>query len=589
MKNCLIISLGAFFLCSATSISRAEWTTESFALKAGWNAIYPLIDATHSTLDADLAGYPAIEEVWRWQPERVDPIQPGNPATPPTGLEWSVWRAGQPAESSFDKLAGNHGYLVKVADGTANFTLSIKGRPVLPEVRWRGDGIHLAGFPVISTGTTPTFSNYLAPTGFALGQAEILRYNGGPIASGSNPLVVNPTVGRITRGQAYWIRVEKFSRFYGPLSAQLDYGEEVRFGQRSDTARMVLKNETNATLTFTLDSVQSESAPAGQPAISGKLPLLVQVDAETEFTPLTTRTIELAAGKVVQVRLLPDRASMAGVVGARFAALMQLKTTAGVAGQQMFIPATAEIGSPAGLWVGEAQITQVGSILRRFARDSAGNPVRDPDGRPILIEDLTTPGGATDLPAVSRPYSLRLIVHVNAQGQARLLSHVYQGRLRDAPPEDSLGLTVDEDRLDPAFLGEAARLSVAHLPQDTRALLAGTFATAGTLNTAGDVTTAHASNLNPFLHIYHPDHDNLDAQFSNVLGDRRESFTIGRSIEFRFDASKPEGAGHTWGATLMTGTYLENISGPTKPNTSLRVRGPFELHKVSEIPAISGL
>ncbi len=99
-------------------------------------------------------------------------------------------------------MHANHGYLVKVADGTSDFTLQTKGRPVLPEVRWHGDGIHLAGFPVLATGTTPTFANYLAPTGFALAQAEILRYNGGPTAPDTNPLALNPTVSRITRGAA---------------------------------------------------------------------------------------------------------------------------------------------------------------------------------------------------------------------------------------------------------------------------------------------------------------------------------------------------------------------------------------------------
>jgi hypothetical protein len=235
---------------------------------------------------------------------------------------------------------------VKVADGSPDVTLTVKGRPALPEVRWRGDGIHLAGFPVVATGTTPAFATYLAPTGFALAQAEILRYVGGPIAADTNPLQVNPTVGRITRGQAYWVRVQRFSRYYGPLSAQLDYGGEVRFGTRSDTAKLVLKNETAANLTVTLGSVASESAPPGQTAIAGLLPLLAQVDAETEFAPLATRTITLAAGAVVQVRLLPNRAAMAGAVGARFAALLQLKTTAGVVGQEMFLPATAEVASP---------------------------------------------------------------------------------------------------------------------------------------------------------------------------------------------------------------------------------------------------
>jgi hypothetical protein len=80
----------------AVPAAMAEWRTESFGLKAGWNAIYPLVDASHSTLDFQLAAYPAVREVWRWQPERLDPAVPGNPQEGPAGLEWSVWKAGIP-------------------------------------------------------------------------------------------------------------------------------------------------------------------------------------------------------------------------------------------------------------------------------------------------------------------------------------------------------------------------------------------------------------------------------------------------------------------------------------------------------------
>ncbi len=585
MKNLLVPLLFAFLL---PPVLRAEWRTESFALKAGWNAIYPHVDASHATLDTLLAAYPAVKEVWRWQPERVDPRAPGEVNAAPAGAEWQVWKAGMPEETTFDRLDANYGYLIRLEDGAPNQTLNLKGRAALPEVRWRGDGLHLAGFPVLVTGTTPTFATYLAPTGFALAQAEILRYNGGPIVNGVNPLAVIPSVGRITRGQAYWVRVEKFSRYYGPLSAELEYGEDVRFGTRSDTATLVLKNQTTSSLTVTLDSVASETAPAGQPAISGVLQMLAQVDAETEFSALSTRTIVIGAGAVVQVRLLPNRLSMPGAVGSRFSSLLHLKTTAGLAGQEMFIPATAEVSSPAGLWIGEATITQVGSIVKRYQRDEQGNPRRDANGNPILFEDLTTPGSATELPAVQKPYTLRLIIHVNGQGQTRLLSHIYQGKLASAPSDQPMGLTLQESLLDAGALDKAVRLSVAHLPLDTNVLFNGAFNPGGSLSSSGAVETAKNSPVNPFLHTYHPDHDNLDARFQADPSRVHESFSISRTVRLALDVSKPADLPTTWGATLMSGIYEETIAGITKETSSIRVRGPFILHKVSDIPTISG-
>jgi hypothetical protein len=265
-----------------------------------------------------------------------------------------------------------------------------------------------------------------------------------------------------------------------------------------------------------------------------------------------------------------------------------LKTTAGVVGQEMFLPATAEVASPAGLWIGEASITQVGSIVRRYQRDAAGNTIKDANGNPQILEDLTTPGGATELPGVVRPYSLRLIVHVDALGQTRLLSHIFQGKLAAAPPDEPMGLALLESQLDSATLDKAVRLSVAHLPLDTNLAFNGLFSPGGSLVSNGDLVTPHNSPVNPFLHVYHPDHDNLDARFQQTLPPGRESFEIRRQISLGFDNSRPADLDTTWGATLMSGIYQETITGTTKPGSALRVRGPFVLHKISDIPAISG-
>jgi hypothetical protein len=582
------LAFSLLLTCLAATKIFAEWRTETFTLKAGWNAIYPNVDATHATLDDLLATYPDVREIWRWQPERVDPRLPRDVTVSPVGLEWQVWKRGMPADTTFDRLDANFGYLIRLSDTALTQTVAIKGRAALPEVRWRGDGLHLAGFPVISTGTRPTFAAYLAPTGFPLGSTDMLRYNGGPILSGSNPVPLNPTSSRIERGQAYWIRVEKFSRYYGPLKVEMDAGSRVAFGTRSDEAKLLLTNQTSGNLTLTLAAQASESAPDGLPAVAGTVPLKVQVDAETAWTSLTSRTITLAAGVIMPVRLTLDRPLLAGPPGSHFASLLRLTTTAGVAGQEMFLPVTADKGSLAGLWIGEAQISQVGSVALRYERDAAGNTVYETSGpnigKPRVIEDLTTPGGATTLPSVNRTYPLRLIVHVNNAGQAVLLSHVYQGKLAGAAPDAPLGLVRTESLLDAAELKSAVRLSVAHLPLDTALAFSGAFAAGGTLSNAAPLTTAYNAAENPFVHSYHPDHDNRDSRFQTLLPTGKESFDIRRRFTLTIDAVAPQGAASSWGNTLISGTYAEVIEGPYK--SPLRVQGPFALYKVSDTPTI---
>lgn len=562
----------------------AEWRTETFSIKPGWNAIYPSVDASHLTLDDLLAPYPAVMELWRWQPERVDPRLPENTTAAPAGVEWSTWKRGLPDETSFNSLAANYGYLVHLSETSNPLTISIKGRAKLPEVRWRGDALHLVGFPVLTTGTTPTFSTYLAAGGFALGSASILYYNGGAIANGLNPLSTPGNVSRIKRGQAYWVRLNQFSRYCGPLKIEVSAGEKLDFGSKSGTQSMLLTNQTTSSLTYTLSPAPSDTAPSGQPSVQGAVPLLIKVDAETAFTSLAgVRTLTLAAGAVSRVQVTVDRTAMAGAVGAHYASLLKLTTTAGVAGQEVYVPVTADVGTLAGLWIGEAQITQVGSVAIRYERDAAGNTVYGSDGKPRIVEDLTTPGSSTTLPGAKRAYPLRVILHVNAAGQATLLSHIYQGTLAVAPPDEPVGLVRNESLLDPASLRTAVRLSVAHLPLDT-ALPVGSFATGATL-AGSPLITAYDAALNPFVHTYHPDHDNLDARFQNKLPAGKESFDINRTITLKLDAAAPADADSNWGTTSMTGTYSERIEGPYK--TPIRVQGSVSLRKVSDIPAIT--
>jgi hypothetical protein len=70
---------------------------------------------------------------------------------------------------------------------------------------------------------------------------------------------------------------------------------------------------------------------------------------------------------------------------------------------------------------------------------------------------------------------------------------------------------------------------------------------------------AHNDGTNPFVHAYHPDHDNLDARFENLLDAGRESPAVQRNITLTF--STPPAFNPAWGATQLGGTYTESITG----------------------------
>lgn len=66
---------------------------------------------------------------------------------------------------------------------------------------------------------------------------------------------------------------------------------------------------------------------------------------------------------------------------------------------------------------------------------------------------------------------------------------------------------------------------------------------------------------NPFLHTYHPDHDNRDAEFSTIpLDIGEESYDVKRTIALLFATQEDDFDSLTSGATQLTGSYAEEIT-----------------------------
>ena len=88
---------------------------------------------------------------------------------------------------------------------------------------------------------------------------------------------------------------------------------------------------------------------------------------------------------------------------------------------------------------------------------------------------------------------------------------------------------------------------------------------------------------NPFLHRYHPDHDNLDERYENPVV---EAYAVTRQITLDFsdryppDEDLPERAVTPagWGVDLLGGYYTETLTGLHKDD--ITVHGPFILRRV---------
>jgi hypothetical protein len=244
------------------------------------------------------------------------------------------------------------------------------------------------------------------------------------------------------------------------------------------------------------------------------------------------------------------------------------------------VPVSAVMGSLAGLWVGNATVSQVGSYLKTYQTDANNNPVVSSNG------SYTVTSINTNLGSVAQSCPLRLIVH-NTGANAVLLQRVFWG----VDTSTNAILATAESFLDPTRLSAARRITAVHLPWSAANSpwpLTGQLAEGATLSTT--VTTAYDDqSSNPFLHTYHPDHDNLDATFQNQLPQGSESYQITRQITLNVLPPGSDFASLTAASQTLSGNYAETITlgGLGGASRTFNVAGFFSLNCISTIPVLA--
>jgi hypothetical protein len=371
----------AFVFALLAGTAHAQWFSTTYSLKGGWNAIYLHGDATHAAPDVhfpnsgDAAG---ILEVWRWNP-RPNQVQfTHSPLVPAPGTpEWHVWKRGIPAQSNLSQLTGQTAYLVKCT-GTAATTYNVpvvqKAQP--PSATWVRSGANLLGFPSGLNGAVyPSFSTYFQAFPAATsGGAKIYKYAGGDL-SFSNPIQIFSTASeQVDRNKAYWFEAEVVGNFYAPLNISLSQAAGLDFGRTGSVITALIRNTTAANMTLTLAPVASLPAPTGQDAITGQVPLTRRMlntqSATWAETPITAAYTEvIGANSTVELSFGVNRAAMSGASNALYASLLRLTDSTSLF--DISLPVSARQASMAGLWVGDATVTNVSSQVQSTATATA--------------------------------------------------------------------------------------------------------------------------------------------------------------------------------------------------------------------------
>lgn len=589
----LVLALGL----PAGFSARAQWLTQLVPLKAGWNAVFLHVDASYATLDQLVGGAAPkptpIVEVWRWNPDPADaagveaPQLPSGPSS-----QWTSWKRAENNTSVLQSVAGNTAYLVY---SSSDYTWRLKGRPVLPRYAWSTAGLNLLGFPTTSP-TPPNFEAYfsVAPT---LPGAEFYQYPGGDLGTNNPSRVFALRTTPVTRGKAYWVRAgENFNRYFSPFEITSGQTGGFDFGSDESVLAFRVRNVTDRPLTVALRLKPSEAVPAGQRPIVALPPLLWRgpqnladlTYASTNFTTNFVVNTTLAAagqpGSETEYVIGLDRLRLSDTVGDYYAGLLQFTDSLGYA--QIDVGISGTVGSTAGLWVGTAKVGEVAQYLTRYERGADDAPTVGTNG------SYRVAGLVTNLASTPTSFPLRLLVHAPTNGPARLFQQIFYG-FDDA---SNAVVTTRETVLSSNRRADARRLSAAHLPwtaDNPGWPFDGPLTRGATLRTS--VTNAYDNQAsNPFLHTFHPDHDNLDVRFGQALAQGAESYTVVRDVVLSVTAPDNDFASRVSAATTLTGTYSETLrflglarAGNAFDTRSFAVRGTFQLNRLTDVPRLT--
>lgn len=356
---------------------QAQWFETTYALKGGWNSIYLHGDATYASPDllfpnnGEKAG---VIEVWRWNPKPNQIQFTHSPLIPSAGtLEWNVWKRGLPAQSNLSLMPGQTAYLVRCS-GTAatEWNVPILQRAMPPAVTWVRSGANLLGFPSKLTAPNfPSFSSYFQVFPAAImANPRIYKYAGGELGPANPVQIFSPTAEQVDRNKAYWFDAEVVSNFFAPLDLSLSQATGLDFGRTGSVITARLRNMTSTNMTITLEPVASLAPPSGQTAIAGQVPLTKRTfDAGTAAwteTPIAAAYTEvIAANSTVELSFGINRAAISGASDAVYASLLRLTDSGNVF--DISLPVSARVSSMAGLWVGDATVTNVSSQVQATA------------------------------------------------------------------------------------------------------------------------------------------------------------------------------------------------------------------------------
>lgn len=537
---------------------RAQWVTQTIPLSAGFNAVHLQVTPADPLCDAVFAGVPSVREVWMYNRYLQTATFTTNSTETASGQDhWITWYppGGNKAFlRTLAQLRGGQSYLIKLDANALPTTLTVRGIPASPRSDWIPNDVVLAGFP-IKESEKVTFRQFLkdSPQVSAASGTDSGVFTINPLTA-FETRIRNPELTTIVPGRAYWTFLQGHARNPYPFEvAGTGENGAVVFLQDNPLATLTVRNGTAVGgQTVRIRLKESETAPPNRPKRAGGTPVAALVPSANGTYGVRNLAegmdVVLDAGESRQLRLglLVQELVPTSDTNSTYQGLLEVTDEAH--GYRQLVPVVAEVpGSRlntrrgsllgaerpgrvvpsaltsvasaalnAGLWVGHLTLDAVNQL--------SGSQSASLD--PSLAPPISAP-----------PLSTRVLIHVDSNGVARLMHQVLfaevsngtnrvtrmYGSLTGVPP----GAVIK------------SRISAPSWPAAAPTSMMGFFGS----NVTATLVLPFNDRLNPFVHRYHPDHNNLAEDLATPLANGRESFEITRNVSFYFGDTVETGPG----------------------------------------------
>ena len=542
---------------------------QTLSLQAGWNAVYVEVAPTNDLADV-FEAWPA-DSVGLYDPASFLATRQYSASSESQGMSIApiaMWHRGHPEASEVKSLPAGTVCIFFNTNASAG-NLSLRGVPAAPRSTWHVTGVKS---PYNFFGLSLQDGATVTPAGVLDGFPGIASLSGIFRVFGSDPLTP-PTLSRIYStsklrdGNVLLVPSTEISDWSGVLFVSPMDGLD--FGTNATKRLLSVRNDGTVARTAAIDLIPVYGSRDVRPAVHWRDSAVLLTNADwnplSGPAPLSKR---LEPGETWTLEFGLDRTLFDDDVrGTPFGAVLRVTDADGASKWRVDVPlqgaasgrASDRNAWPGGLWIAEAAFDSVSF---------------DGDG-----DTGFTPAGGT--------LKVRLPLHVDAEGQVRLLQRVVAAGA--AAEDGTFAYTLYAGKAQvPSTSRETMRISSAVLPTETPVIPADGGSFSGGIASFSFAVDAGGST-SILRHPTHPQHDGLRWDFETPApsGDdfmnyqssvKPETFTVDNQILFLLDFNGGEAAWNPEDA--KTGTCIWKLYG-LRHEGAIRLSGPMTIQRIA--------